>query len=76
MLNILIIYCLVWLGDMDFSFFSLKNKTKKINKQTNKQTKQNKKQNKTKKKKMENIFDSRFEVFSQSEFEVITAATN
>ena len=27
-------------------------------------------------KKMENIFDSRFEVFSYSEFEVITAATN
>ena len=28
------------------------------------------------KKNMENIFDSRFEVFSQSEFEVITAARN
>ena len=31
---------------------------------------------KKEKKNMENIFDSRFEVFSWSEFEVITAETN
>ena len=75
MLNILIIYCLVWLGDMDFSFFFLKKQNKK-NKQTNKQTNKTKQKTKQKQKNMENIFDSRFEVFSQSEFEVITAATN
>ena len=48
--NILIIYCLVWLGDMDSSFSFLTKKKKK----------------KKKKKNMENIFDStsRFEVSS------------
>ena len=35
-----------------------------------------KKKKKKEKKNMENIFDSRFEEFSYSEFEVITAATN